>query len=400
MQAKKILLISLLGGLLIFSSGPAFAKRRSRAKKYSTPITNPVLLWARTLSESQDLEERKVAAFKLSQYSQSLYQDEVVTTLIKCIKDPDEHIKVFCAKAMGKAGSKSKADTIRRSLLEQYKQDPKLRGTLIRTFIVRKDNHSSTQEALLETLKQSSEPDELLPLLDYLEQFGSSQSIAPLISAFQKSDNSKIRRGVVKALSEKGQGQDSVVNLLIECSESRDTTLVLTCLSALQAQAKKDSKTLAAVEKTIESSDPDVILASLDVIQALPESPNPKISNRLIELIEQGGDTDLLENSILALGICGDFSEPAIKVIQTLLEKKDVDEGIKISAALVLGKQAEKFPEGPKAVLTACRSSAATQSLKTACQLGLQELQRREKKIKVTKPVDKVGDQETKPEKS
>ena len=275
-----------------------------------------------------------------------------------------------------------------------------MRGTLIRTFIVRKDNHSSTQEALLETLKQSSEPDELLPLLDYLEQFGSSQSIAPLITAFQKSDNSKVRRGVVKALSEKGQGQDSVVNLLIECSESRDTTLVLTCLSALQAQAKKDSKTLAAVEKTIESSDPDVILASLDVIQALPESPNPKISNRLIELIEQGGDTDLLENSILALGICGDFSEPAIKVIQTLLEKKDVDEGIKISAALVLGKQAEKFPEGPKAVLTACRTSAATPSLKTACQLGLQELQRREKKIKVTKPVDKVGDQETKPEKS
>ena len=87
-------------------------------------------------------------------------------------------------------------------------------------------------------------------------------------------------------------------------------------------------------------------------------------------------------------------------MIQTLLEKKDVDEGIKISAALVLGKQAEKFPEGPKAVLTACRTSAATPSLKTACQLGLQELQRREKKIKVTKPVDKVGDQETKPEKS
>jgi hypothetical protein len=157
-------------------------------------------------------------------------------------------------------------------------------------------------------------------------------------------------------------------------------------LAGLQVQAKKDAKTLLAVEKTIESTDPDVILASLELIQSLPESPNPKISERLIELIESASDTDVLEKSVLALGVCGDFSEETVKALQKSLEKKELDEGIRISAALSLGKQAGKFSEGPKTALIECKSSADSESLKTACQLALQELQVRTKKMQVTSP--------------
>lgn len=385
MNLKKSVLFSFVFCLLI-SSGPAFAKRKGRARRYHSPLTHPVLLWSRTLSDSPDTEQRKIAAFKLSQYSQSIYQEEVINTLLKCMKDPDEHIKVFCAKAMGRASTKSKSDSIRKVLIEQYKQDPQLRGTLVRTFIARKDGNSTIQEALLDTLKQSTDAEELLPILDYFEQFGSSQSIEPLIALYQKSDNTKVKRGVVKALTEKGQGQDSIVSLLTQCPDSGDTTLILTCLAGLQVQAKKDAKTLLAVEKTIESSDPDVILASLEVIQSLPESPNPKISERLVELIDNGSDTDVLEKSVLALGVCGDFSEETVKALQNSLEKKDLDEGVRISAALSLGKQAGKFSEGPKTALNECKSSSGSESLKTACQLGLQELQVRAKRMQVTSP--------------
>lgn len=385
MLLKKSILVSLVC-CLMFSAGSAFAKRKGRARRYYPPLTHPVLLWSRTLSDSPDIEQRKIAAFKLSQYSQSIYQEEVINTLLKCMKDPDEHIKVFCAKAMGKTSTKSKSDNIRKVLIEQYKQDSQLRGTLVRTFITRKDSSPIIQEALLDTLKQSTDSEELLPILDYFEQFGSNQSIDPLIALYQKSDNSKVKRGVVKALTEKGQGQDSIVSLLTQCLDSRDTTLILTCLAGLQVQAKKDAKTLLAVEKTIESTDPDVILASLEVIQSLPESPNPKISERLIELIESASDTDVLEKSVLALGVCGDFSEETVKALQKSLEKKELDEGIRISAALSLGKQAGKFSEGPKTALIECKSSAGSESLKTACQLALQELQVRTKKMQVTSP--------------
>jgi HEAT repeat protein len=377
---KAVFVGVLIIGLVTFSDA-ALAKRRSRSRKYYPPLTHPVVLWARTLTDSQDVEQRKIAAFKLSQYSQSIYQEEVINTLLKCIKDPDEHIKVFCAKAMGRASSKSKTDSIRKVLIEQYKQDAQIRGTLVRTFIQRKDSNPIIQETLLETVKQSNDPEDLLPILDYIEQYGTTQAIDPLIALYQKTDNIKIKRGVVKVLTEKGQGQDTIVNLLTQCLESGDTTLTLTCLSALQVQSKKDAKTLSAVEKTIESSDPDVILASLEVIQSLPESPNPKISERLIELVDTSSDSEVLEKSILALGVCGDFSETTVKALQKSLNKKDLDEGVRISAALSLGKQAEKFPESPRADLNECKSTANSESLKTACQLAIQELQVRTKKL-------------------
>ncbi len=397
-MAQRNLIVGLLVVAFLFPSEGVFAKRRGRGKKYYPPLTHPVVLWSRTLSDSPDIEQRKVAAFKLSQYSQSIYQEEVINTLLKCLKDTDEHIKVFCAKALGKANSKSKAEVIRKALLEQYKQDPHMRGTLIRTFTTRKDNSPAVQDTLVETLKQSNETEEILPSLEYFEQFGSSQTIDPLIALYQKTDNLKVKRSVVKALSERGQGQDSVVSLLTDCLNNKDTTLVLNCLSALQVQAKKDAKTLSAVEKTIESSDPDVILASLEVIQSLPESPNEKISTRLIELIEENSDTDVLEKSILALGVCGDYSETAVKTLQKNLEKKDLDEAIRISAALSLGKQSGKFPEGPSNALTDCKTSATSTSLKMACQLALQELQVRAKKMQSSKPSDKSDSE--KPKKS
>lgn len=390
MASKKFWLL-FLSGILILTSQPALAKRKGRSRKYYPPLTHPVVLWSRTLSESQDVEQRKVAAFKLSQYSQSIYQEEVVNTLLKCLNDPDEHIKVFCAKAMGKATARSKIETIRKALLEQYKQDAQLRGTIVRTLISRKDNHQSVQDALLETLKDSTDQEEILPILDYFELFGTSKSIEPLIALYNRSDNTKVKRGVVKTLSERGQGQDTIVSLLSQCLDSRDTTLVLTCLAGLQVQAKKDGKTLAAVEKTIGSSDPDVLLASLEVIQSLPETPNSKISERLVELISEGTDSEILEKSILALGVCGDFSEPIVSALQKSLEKKELDEGIRVSAALSLGKQAGKFPEAPKGALTECKSSANSDSLKTACQLAIQELQNRAKRLQTSSPENKSG---------
>jgi len=374
---------------LIFVPITAWGKRKGRSRKYYPPLTHPVVLWSRTLAESEDVEQRKIAAFKLSQYSQSIYQESVINTLIKCMSDPDEHIKVFCAKAMGKASTRSRADSIRTVLIEQYKQDPQLRGTLVRTFIARKDNHPKVQSTLLETVKESTEADEVLPILDYFELYGSNQSIEPLRALYNKSGNIKVKRGVVKALSERGQGQDTIVTLLTQCLDNKDTTLVLTCLSGLQVQAKKDSKTLVAVEKTIESTDPDVILASLEVIQSLPEAPNTKISERLVELINDGTDSEILEKSILALGVCGDFSEPIVAALQKSLEKSELDEGIRISAALSLGKQAGKFPESPKTALKECKSSANSDSLKTACQLAFQELQDRTKKLQMTSPENK-----------
>lgn len=352
-------------------------------------MTHPVVLWSRTLSESQDIEQRKVAAFKLSQYSQSIYQEEVINTLIKCMSDPDEHIKVFCAKAMGKASNRSRADSIRTVLLDQYKQDLQLRGTLVRTFIARKDNHPKVQSTLLETIKESSDTEETLPILDYFELFGSNQSIDPLIALYNRTGSIKVKRSVVKTLSERGQGQESIITLLTQCLDNKDTTLVLTCLSGLQVQARKDNKTLVAVEKTIESSDPDVILASLEVIQSLPENANSKISERLVELINDGSDSEILEKSILALGVCGDFSETVVTSLQKILEKKDLEEGIRVSAALSLGKQAGKFPEAPKTALTDCKSGSNSDSLRTACQLAFQELQSRAKKIQTSSPENK-----------
>lgn len=353
-------------------SDPAFARRRHRVS-YAN-VTHPVVLWSRTLSESTDLEQRKVAAFKLSQYTQTLYQDEVTNTLTKCIKDPDTHIKVLCAKAMGRAGNQSRHAEIRKTLLDVYKNDASLRNTLVRTFITRKENSREVHDQLLDSLKKSTDQEEQVVLLTYFELYGMPSDTDSLIEVYKQSTNAKIQRSAVKVISERAQGQEHVVSLLAACSESKDTPLALTCLSGLRQQAKTDSKAWMAVEKVVESSDPDVLMAALDVVQVLPSSPNAKISKRLVELVTGTEDPELLDRSVHALGVCGDHSEPVVDALLQLMDKKS-DEGTRISAALVLGKQGTSFADKTIDVLQKCGKSGSSQPMRTACLLGVKELE-------------------------
>jgi hypothetical protein len=375
MQTHRLLLSGLL--ILSFCCVPetAYAKKRRRA--YRRPVTHPVVLWSRTLSESTDKEERKVAAFKLSQYTQQIYQEEVVSTLGRCLKDGDVQIKVLCAKAMGRAGMQSRNESIRKLLIETYKEDPSLRSTLVRTFMVRKDNSPAVRDAFLENLKKSTDTDELIAHLGYFESYATSAEVDTIVDVYNKSEDNKIKRAAVKVLSERGQAQSAVVSLLSSCAEGKDTPLALICLSGLQHQAKKDSKVWAVLEKTIKSGDPDVVLATLDVIHALPEQVNSLISTRLVEITNNADDNELLEKAILALGVCGDRSEEVVAALQRHMERKETEEGIRITTALVIGRQGAGYPEGPKAALSKCLKESKTQSLRTACQLGLQELDAR-----------------------
>lgn len=361
--------------LFLFPLEGEAARKRKRSK--GPPITHPVVLWARTLSSSENKDDRVVAAFKLSQYTQTIYQEEAISALTKCIRDPDFKIKVLCSKAMGRAGNAGRADSIRKSLLEVYKEDESLRNTLVRTFTARKDGHANVREALIETVKKSTDVDELTALMKYFESYAVGNDVDAIVDLYQRVENVKIKRAAVKTVSERGQGQSNVIEVLALCAESPDTPLALTCLSGLQSQARKDSKTWSVLEKTIESGDPDVLLATLDVIHSLPEQANPKIAARLIEIANSTEDSDVLEKTLLALGVCGDHSEAIVKVLQKNLERKDVEDGIRVSAALVLGKQAADFPEGVKESLTKCSTQTGSQSLRTACKLGLQEFETR-----------------------
>lgn len=341
-----------LAGMVALSLGllpasPVFAaKKRASRTRYKTPITHPVILWARTLSASDDIEQKKVAAFKLSQYSQPIYQEEAITSLTNCMKGDNAHLKVLCAKAMGKAGNQSRAESIRKVLLEVYKNDPTLRDTLVRTFTVRKDGSKSVQDALLETLQASTNSQEALALLNYFQQSGEGLRGDTFIEVFKRFSDDKVRRAAVKVLAEHASGEPQVVDLLAVCAESMNTPLALNCLAGLQLQARKDStRTWAALEKTLESSDPDVLLATLDVINVLPENPNPKIAKRLIEIIAETDDTDILDKSVLALGVAGDHTQPIVDTLFSLMSKSDTEEGTKIHVALVMGRQADLFPD-------------------------------------------------------
>lgn len=353
----------------------AEAKKKSARRKYSKPITHPVVLWSTTLSGTTDPEERKIAAFKLSQYSQPIYQDSVITALINCLKDSDVQIRILCAKAMGKAGNQSRRPAVRSALIETFQNDPSLRETLIRTFMAREDSSKEVQELLLGTLDKSTDIHETLALLAYFYEMGSSIPSGPFISLFNRSSNEKTRRWAIKVLAEHSDGEQSVIELLATCAESKDTPLALTCLSGLQLQSRKDSvRTWAALEKTLESSDPDMLMASLDVINALPEKTSALITKRLIELMAETDDVELLDKAILALGVAGDRSETVVDTLQKILKDKDSQESSKVHAALVLGKQASQMPESTREALTQCVVSSPSQSLKSACELSRKEL--------------------------
>ncbi|NBX75941.1 MAG: HEAT repeat domain-containing protein [Proteobacteria bacterium] len=367
--------------LVAFSAvnGEAASKKRARRKNLK-PITHPVVLWSRTLAETEDPEQKKVAAFKLSQYSQPIYQDSVISTLLNCLKDPDEQIRILCAKAMGRAGNQSKKSSIRSALLETFKSDPSLRETLVRTFTTRADDSKEVQGALLEALNKSSDAHETLALLTYFYECGEGVRPDPFVAVFNKSDNERIKRWAIKVLAEHGSGENAVVELLASCAESQDTPLALTCLSGLQSQSRKDSsRTWAALEKTIESSDPDMLIATIDVLNVLPERVNSPMTKRLIEIIAETDDGELVDKAVLALGVCGDESQGLVETLQRLLGDTKQPESTKIHAALVLGKQAGMYADASREALNGCVKSSRSQSLKTACQLGSQELVARSK---------------------
>lgn len=317
----------------------------------------------------------------MSQYSQQIFQEEAVRALTKCVKDTDIKIKIWCLKAMGKAGTKAKAEQIRNVLLEQYKTDPTVRDTIVRSFSIRQDDSKQVQETLLESLKKTENPDEQETLLTYFEKFGSGSSVIDVVAeTFKKSESPKVRTAAVTTLATRAQGQDAVVAILAQCAsehESNETPLVLTCLSGLQQQAKKDARAWQAVDKTLESEDADVVYATLDLINALPESQNEKISQKLLGLIGELEDQDTLERAVLALGVAGNGSESITEALRNQLESKTASEGVRIASALVLGKQSTQFPEKPRELLGKCSKQEKSQSLRTACQLGMQEIEAR-----------------------
>ncbi len=378
MKSRKILSYLVLVLIALVLTEPSAHARKRRRTYSGPPPTHPVILWSRTLEESTDPEQRKVAAFKLSQYSQPIFQTKVVTTLMKCTKDPEVQIKVLCTKAMGRVRSASQEAQVRDTLVSLYGSDPVLKNTVVRTLVVRKDSHPSVQKLLVDALMKTEDTDETLVLLSYFEGL----TVEPpdlttkLVELYGKRSNVKVRRSIAKVLESRANGEDNVIELLSQCAQERDTPLALNCLAGLQSQAKKDARAWAAIQKTILSDDPDVLLATLDVINALPDNKSPVISHRLLELIEDAEDPDIQEKSVLALGICGDQSEATVKSLEKVFKNEKTEEATRIAAALTLGKQAASFPDGPKEMLSGCVKEGASQSLKTACQLGLNELAR------------------------
>lgn len=368
--------------LCLATLSPTAEARKKKRRAYKPPPTHPIFLWAKTVTESEDLEQRKVAAFKLSHYTQPIFQEPVITALLKCMKDSDLHIKVLCTKALGRAKSNTKATEIRKSLVNIFKEDPFLRSTITRVFIARRERDPDVHSLLLDAAKSTTKPEEVVVLVSYFEQFGNGTQhlIDTMVQLYQTNKNDKVRTAVVKALADIASSQDAVVALLTDCVGSDDTPLVLTCLSALQLQAQKDGRAWKAVEKTIGSSDPDVLEATLDVVDSLPETPQPGIARSLLAIINDVEDPGIREKAVLGLGICGDASEDVVELLKKLVEEGSVNENIRIAAALVLGKQAFRYPEDPMRLLASCHKQESSQSLRTACQLGTQELETRKKK--------------------
>jgi HEAT repeat protein len=350
-----------------------------------------MVLWSRTVSESSDLEQRRVAAYKLSQYSQRIFPSAVVATLISCVKDPDVQIKVFCTKALGKAGTSANEDAIRAALLDRFHNDKTIRNTVVRTFMARKDRGPEVQDTFLNSLKGADNEEDRLALLAYFEQFGnpSDKLVDELAKTYAKTEDSKTRRAIVKVLSEKGRGQSQLIELLSTCAVSKDTPLILLCLSALQSQAKSDKRSWEAAEKSIGSDDPDVLMATLDLMNVLPETTNTKIAGRLLEIITSTEDPEIQEKAILALGSTGDRSEPVVTALMKILEEANYDESIQIAAALSLGQQAISFPDKPKDFLKGCRQGGRTQALRTACGLASDDLDTRQQKVQTTEAKEK-----------
>ncbi len=375
-SCRKVALLCLVG--LLCLENQALGRRKGKRGYSGPPPTHPIISWSQTLEESQDPEQRKAAAFKLSKYTQPIYQTKAIQALMACAKDPDFQIKVLCTKALGGAKSATFDEPIRELLISQYGNDPMLKNTVVRVLVARKDNSPVVQKVLQDAVLKTEETDELLALLRYFEESPSTEKdfVEKLADLYPLRSDTRVRRALVKVIGTRGNGQEKVIDLLAQCAQARDTPLALNCLAGLQSQGKKDPRAWGAIQNTIQSNDPDVLLASLDVINALPDTKNAAIASRLLEIISDVEDPDIVEKSILALGVCGEQSEGTVKALEKIFSGEKTEEAIRIAAALTLGKQAVAFPEGTRTLLSGCLKTATTQSLKTACQLGLNELEK------------------------
>jgi hypothetical protein len=355
---------------------PVLAKKKKR-RSSGPPLTHPVVLWSRILSENKDFDERKKAAFKLSKYSQPIFQIEVINTLLKCADETNIDIKVLCTIALSNANKAIYQETIQKKLIDIYQKNPELKNTIVKVFINRKDNSPKVHDFLLDNFKEDATSDELLTQLRYFELFGngSDKLVDVLSNIYNKKDNLKVKTSIVKVLGERGKGQAQVIELLSQCCDSKDTPLQLTCLSSLQSQAKKDPKVWLVVTKTIQSADSDVLLATLELIHSLPPTPNPKIALRLDDIIKSVDDSDVQEKAILALGICGDKNPDMVQHLIKILKDKSAPEASRVASALVVGNQSPAdLKENAKSALVKCKDEEKSSSLRTACQLGIQEL--------------------------
>ncbi len=374
---KYAIVRSLILLLVIGLISPTAEARRRRTRRFlGPPLTHPVILWARTLSESHDLEAKKVAAFKLSQYSQTIYQVEAVNAIVSCTKHPDFQLRVLCTKALSRAGNSSKKDLIVKTLIDIFDSEPKLRCTVIRALTMRNEASPAVIDKFLSVTRESRDSEVLVTLLLHLETIGSSSPkvISAMTELYAKTTDEKVRRAVAKVLAAHGNGSESALDLLAKCASPKDDTpLTLICLGGLQQQGKNDPRTWAAIEKSLESNDADVQLAVVDLIGSLTENPNPKIVDRLLALLEDVDDDDLQEKIVLSLGVVGDKSDKIAESLAKLLQSAESFEGTRIAAALTLAKQTTSVAK-PKEALAKCIANEKSETLRSACQLGANEI--------------------------
>lgn len=377
---RTTLFIGLLLATLLLTPTLEAKRRHHRSTQPRRP--HPVVLWARTIATSEDNEQRKVAAFKLSQYTQRIFQQEVIDTLFSCMSDPDTHIKVLCTKALGNVVKHGKDEKIQKALFQQYDNDPKLRSTVVRTLIAREDRSEETQEKLFRALAEEKDPTHLSVLIFYFEKMGdrSEKLVNALSAQYEKTKEIRVRRAIIKALSEKGQGEEQVIAILSECVRSGDTPLQLICLSGLESQAKNDPRAWTALGVALKSQDTDVLLASLDALITFNHRADEAMTKRLLNIATQIEDKETKEKAVLGINVTGNGDPSVVQSLVKIFETSD-DEGVRIAAALVLGKQAASQPTAAASLFSECTQHETSQTLRTACQLAKQELETEKSKL-------------------
>ncbi len=355
---------------------PIFSSLIAGASPSKLP-THPIYYWGKTLLESKNREQRKLAAFKLSQYTQPIYQESVIEALLSCVRDPQLEIKVLCTKALGNVRKKHQTDKIRNALLSQFRNHPVLKRTIINSLIQLKAVDPYLQKALFDEAKATNNPEEIVVLMRYFETFGfgSSNYVNDLIAIYHKFPQTKVRAAILKTLGETAKGHSAAIALLSDCAKITGNNLLqINCLSGLKTQNVRDRRAWQVIEIALETSDLAVLESALELLDNMPPLQNEKLSKRVLAIIAEFKEPEIVEKAVLALGVCGDSSPSTVTILTQLVENKSGDENVRIAAALVLGKQSKSHVAQTKRVLTLCRDSEKTKSLRTACQLGIHDL--------------------------